>query len=142
MKMAVATFLVLVALGSALAGCATPEEKAAKQAAKAAAKAEQQAQAEAQMRAAIPADSPLQKIKLGMSEGEVTAILGQQNSIDAHATGKAYNPFNFAGRDTVRTTYYFKGIGRVEFSSGSWGQRNGVIMLYHDPDEPGYRRTQ
>jgi hypothetical protein len=82
------------------------------------------------------------KIELGMTEGEVTALLGPPQSQDSHPTGKAYNPFNFSGRDTMRTVLYYEGIGRVEFSWGSWGQRNGVVLLEHDPTEPGYRRSR
>ncbi len=92
------------------------------------------------MKAAIPADSPLAKIELGMSEGEVASILGKEDSSGSHTTGKQFIPFNYAAKDTMRTTYYYKGVGKVEFSSGSWGQRNGVVAMYHDPSEPGYRR--
>jgi outer membrane protein assembly factor BamE (lipoprotein component of BamABCDE complex) len=105
-------------------------------------RAEAQSARQAEMKASIPADSPLAKIDFGMTEGEVSAILGPPSSQDAFATGKAYNPFNVAGRDTVRTVHYYKGIGRVQFSHGSWGQRNGVVEILHDPSEPGYARSR
>jgi len=135
MKRLMMGLLAMAVLGAALPGCRSAEErKAAREA--------DVARQDAALKASIPADSPLAKLKLGMTEGEVVAILGPQNSQDAHTTGKQFIPFNFAGKDVLRTTYYYKGIGRVEFSSGSWGQRNGVIMLYADPSEPGYRRSE
>ncbi len=92
------------------------------------------------MYAKVPADSPLRKVTLGMSESEVTAILGPQSLTDSHITGKAFRPFNYSGKDTMRIVYYWKGPGRIEFSGGSWGQRNGAILCYHDPNEPGQRK--
>ena len=107
-----------------------------------ASRAEQQKQEQAEMMAAIPADSPLAKLQPGMSEGEVGSILGTPTSQDAHTTGKQFIPFNFAAKDTMRTVYYYKGIGRVEFSSGSWGQRNGIVKIVADAAEPGFRRAK
>lgn len=124
--------LVLIALAAAPA-CRSAADKAKS-------REEQHQQQVAQLKASIPADSPLYKLELGMSEGEVSSILGQPSSIDAHTTGKQFIPFNFAAKDTMRTVYFYKGVGRVEFSSGSWGQRNGLIAMAHDPSEPGYRR--
>ena len=97
---------------------------------------------QAAMKASIPADSPLAKIDFGMTEGEVEAILGRPNSQDAHTTGKQFIPFNYARNDTMRMVCYYKGVGRIEFSSESWGQRNGVVVIQHDPTEPGYRRSK
>ncbi len=124
--------LALVAL-VALPGCKSSAEKAQ-------AKEQQHQQQQAALKASIPADSPLAKIELGMNESEVTTILGQPTSQDAHITGKQFIPFNFAAKDTMRTVYYYKGIGSVQFSSGSWGQRNGVVELHHDTSEPGHKR--
>ncbi len=133
MKKVCAMFLVLGVVAAALPACRSGTKESREQ---------ERAAKEAAMLAAIPADSPLSKLGLGMSEGEVTAILGMQTSMDSHTTGKEWIPFNFAGKDILRTVYYYKGVGRVEFSAGSWGQRNGVINIEHDPSEPGYRRTR
>ncbi|MBL8749929.1 MAG: hypothetical protein JNK78_12265 [Planctomycetes bacterium] len=122
---------------SLMVSCRSAEEK---RAAKEAKRAEQEAEAKRRMHENVPPDSPLMKVELGMSESQVTEILGPQSSTDTHVTGKAYNPFNYGGRDTMRIVYYWKGIGRVEFSAGSWGQRNGAILCIHDPNEPGQRR--
>ena len=132
------TLALLVLLLPAFA-CKSAEEK---QAAREAKQAEYDARLREQMHANVPADSPLRKITLGMSEGEVTAILGPQTSSDSHSTGKQWRPFNFSGKDTMRVVYYWKGLGRVEFSNGSWGQRNGAILCYHDPDDPGHRKPK
>jgi hypothetical protein len=115
-------------------GCKSAEEK---RAAKEAKRAEREAALKEQMHANVPADSPLQKVTLGMSESEVQVILGPPSGQSSHITGKAFNPFNYGGRDTVRIVYWWKGIGRVEFSQGSWGQRNGAILCYHDGNEAG-----
>lgn len=116
---------------SLLVGCKSAEEKRAEREAK---QAEREAVLKQNMHAKVPADSPLMKVQLGMSETEVTTILGPQTSTDSHMTGKAFVPFNFSGRDTVRIVYRWKGIGAVEFSAGSWGQRNGAILCY--PENP------
>ena len=103
-------------------------------------KAEKRQQDDAAMMAAIPADSPLAKVKVGMPESEVESILGRPTSQDNHITGKQFIPFNYAAKDTMRMVYYYKGIGRVEFSFGSWGQRNGAVLIKADANEPGYRQ--
>jgi len=125
--------LVLLALMLPAFGCKSAEEK---QAAKEAKQAEYDARLREQMHANVPSDSPLQKVTLGMSESEVTAILGPQTWSDSHITGKQFRPFNYSGKDTTRIVYHWKGLGRVEFSNGSWGQRNGAIKCYHDLNEP------
>ena len=131
------TRLYLILVLSLCVGCKSAEEKRAEREAKQAQEAEKLRQ---EMYANVPADSPLRKVTLGMSESEVTAVLGPQTSTDSHITGKAFRPFNYSGRDTVRIVYYWKGLGRVEFSAGSWGQRNGAILCYHDPNETGVRK--
>ncbi|MBL8727547.1 MAG: hypothetical protein JNM25_03880 [Planctomycetes bacterium] len=115
-------------------GCKSAEEKRAAREAK---QAEREAAIREQMHANVPADSPLQKVTLGMTEAEVQAILGAPTRTSTHMTGKQFNPWNFSGRDTMRVVYHWQGIGRVEFSAGSWGQRNGAILCYGDVNEPG-----
>jgi hypothetical protein len=127
--------LVSLVLGSLLllSSCRSSEESRL-------AKEEKQKQDQAAIKAAIPAGSVLAKLEFGMTEGEVGAILGPPTSTDSHITGKQFIPFNFAAKDTLRTVYHYKGVGRVEFSSGSWGQRNGVVTMQADPSEPGHKR--
>ncbi|MFY9342093.1 MAG: hypothetical protein WAT39_06380 [Planctomycetota bacterium] len=125
-------------------GCKSAEEKERARAERAAAKEakekEQQAAiaaAQAEIKGKLPADSPLVKLEFGMSEAEVAALLGVPTSQKTRATGKAFNPLNVSGKDSMRTTYFYQGVGRVMFSSGRWGQRNGVVDLVHDAAEPG-----
>jgi hypothetical protein len=141
MKQVPVVLLALTVLVT-LAACRSPEERARIAEEKRVAAEQKAAELEAAFSADIPADSPLAKVEQGMTEGEVMALLGPPKSQDTRATGKAYNPFNFAGRDTMRTVFYYEGVGRVEFSFGSWGQRNGAVQLWHDPEEPGYRRSR
>lgn len=89
------------------------------------------------MKAAIPADSPFAKVDFGMNEAQVASLLGVPTSQGSHITGKQFIPFNFAAKDTSRLVYYYKGMGRIEFSSGSWGQHNGVVLINYDATEPG-----
>lgn len=128
--LALASLVVLLGCKSSGSG----EKKASKEEARLARQAE--------IKAAIPPDSPLAKLDFGMSESEVGAILGTPDSQDTHTTGKQFIPFNFAGKDTLRTVFYYKGVGRVEFSSGSWGQRNGVVNMEADAAEPGHREKK
>jgi hypothetical protein len=131
MKKVAVTCLAL-SLFAALAACRSGDSGPSR--------AEKQAQADKEMYEKIPADSPLAKIKKGMPESEVESILGRPTSQDNHTTGKQFIPFNFAAKDTMRLVYYYKGIGRVEFSFGSWGQRNGAVNIVSDKNDPGYRR--
>ncbi|MHC5209270.1 MAG: hypothetical protein ACYTG2_00960 [Planctomycetota bacterium] len=138
----VSVVLVALTVLLALSGCRSPEERARIAEEKRIAAEQRAAELEAAFKADIPADSPLAKVEKGMTEGEVMALIGPPKSQDTSATGKAFNPFNFSGRDTMRTVFYYEGIGRVEFSFGSWGQRKGAVQLWHDPGEPGYRRSR
>ena len=126
--------LVPVLILSLLVGCKSAEEKRAEKEAKQLAR---EAELKAKMHENVPADSPLQKVTLGMTEQQVVEVLGPQTSSGSHMTGRAYNPFNYSGRDTMRIVYYYKGLGRVEFSNGSWGQRNGAILCVADANETG-----
>ncbi|MBL9078657.1 MAG: hypothetical protein JNL08_14200 [Planctomycetes bacterium] len=114
-------------------GCKSAEEKRAEKEAK---RAAQEAEMKAKMHENVPADSPLQKITLGMTESEAQTVLGPPTQTSSHITGKQFNPFHFSGRDTMRVVYHWKGVGRVEFSQGSWGQRNGAVLCIHNAEEP------
>jgi hypothetical protein len=88
-----------------------------------------------------PANSPLARVKLGMRANEVTDILGAPSDQNSYASGKAWIPFYF-GDDVRRTSFYYKGQGRVVFSGGNkWGGGGGnVIRVDYDPSEPGVAR--
>jgi hypothetical protein len=126
--------IVAVTLLATIAGCHSAEHKRQRE--------EKLAQEQAAMKAAIPADSPLAKVDFGMTESQVRTLLGEPSAESSHITGKQFIPFNFAAKDTARLVYYYKGVGRVEFSFGSWGQRNGVVKLEPDANEPGTGRAK
>jgi hypothetical protein len=147
--------LVLCAL--AATACSTPEERqrareekerqraearAAKEEARAADLAQQREQGDAKMKADLPEGSPFRQVGWGMSEGEVRALLGEPTSHDSTATGAAFNPWNVRQRNTVRTTWYYQGKGRVVFVGGQGGIDTRVIDVDDDPSEKGYRATR
>jgi hypothetical protein len=124
--MRLAIRLVLVtAVAAGLAGCAR----------RAAAPAEP-----ARAAVAAPADSPLAKVQVGMSEREVQNLLGPPTDENAYITGKAFIPWYF-GRDRHRIAYFYRGMGRVVFAGGGGFSRTGkVSRVEYDPNEPGRAR--
>ena len=90
--------------------------------------------------APVPADSPLAKVKVGMSEQDVRAILGPPTQENEYVSGKAFIPFYY-GPDRTRRAYFYKGTGRVVFSGGSGFNRTGkVSRVEYDPAESGTAR--
>jgi outer membrane protein assembly factor BamE (lipoprotein component of BamABCDE complex) len=88
----------------------------------------------------IPADSPLSKIKVGMTAQEVSNILGMPTNQVSYASGKAFIPFYY-GDDARRTEWSYKGMGRVVFAGGNiFGGGGGrVNRIDYDPSETGVR---
>jgi len=88
---------------------------------------------------AIPADSPLAKVKIGMSEGRLYDLLGQPTEAKNYLTGKSWIPFYF-GPDTHRKEVLYKGLGRITLKpNGALG--TGVYKVFkvtYDPSEDGY----
>jgi outer membrane protein assembly factor BamE (lipoprotein component of BamABCDE complex) len=120
--------ILVVGLVAVLGGCAAQDSGAA-------------APAEATAQAAIPPDSPLAKIKVGMRMQEVIKILGAPTDQNSYSTGKAWIPFYY-GDDVRRTAYYYKGLGRVIFNGGNvfGGGGGDVIRVDYDPSESGMAR--
>ena len=118
-----------------VAGCATKEQKAAKQQAK--------ADAEAAKYPPPPAKSKMAQITDGMREAEVMKIMGPPDDSKAYVTGKAFIPFYYGG-DSTRFAAYWKGQGRVIFQGGNaWGAGRGkVVRVEYDPNEDGYADTK
>lgn len=78
-------------------------------------------------------------IVVGMSMDEVTALIGAPSNTYSHQTGKAWNPFNFQGKDVARIVALYKGQGRIIYSqdtvySSSWR----VLEIREDASETGY----
>ena len=88
----------------------------------------------------IPPDSPLAKIKVGMTAQEVSNILGMPTNQVSYATGKAWIPYYY-GDDARRTEWSYKGLGRVVFTGGNvFGGGGGrVNRVDYDPSETGVR---
>ena len=91
--------------------------------------------AEANQTMAIPANSPLVKVEIGMSDAKVRKALGEPDDASMYMTGKAWIPFYFGG-DTHRSDWMYSGIGRVVFSRNRWSGALTVVELRHNPQEP------
>lgn len=89
--------------------------------------------------AAAPATVDFSKIQVGMSQQQVTDLLGPPTGQSQHMTGKQWQPFNYGARDLQRMMYFYKGVGRIEFSlkSGYEGVFR-VINITPNPAETGY----
>jgi hypothetical protein len=90
-----------------------------------------------------PAKSKLSKVQVGMTEPQVSAILGVPNDSKAYITGKAFIPYYF-GPDQSRFACYYRGEGRVIFAGGNqWGAGRGkVVQVEYDPNEDGNAATK
>ena len=120
-----------VAVTVALAGCAAREQGA-----------EAPAPAAQAALPPPPASSPLAKVKEGMTYQEVMNVLGAPTAQNEYEGGKRWIPFYY-GNDVSRTSYFYKGVGRVVFAAGNvfGGQRSGsVVAVEYDPSEPGVAR--
>jgi hypothetical protein len=78
-------------------------------------------------------------IKVGMSQQEVTDLLGPPTNQSQRMTGKQWQPFNFGARDLQRMMFLYKGVGRVEFSlKSAYEGVFRVITVTPNPNESGY----
>ena len=81
-----------------------------------------------------PASSTIAKIKEGMSDEEVSKLIGWPTSQNAYLTGKSWIPF-YWGPDTTRTDWKYKGQGRVVFSRNTYSGQLKVVRIDYDPSE-------
>ncbi len=79
----------------------------------------------------------LADIQSGMSEQQVTALLGPPSATTGHITGKQFNPFYYGG-DTARVIYLYTGKGRVVFSQNRYSSNLRVVEVQNNPAETGY----
>ncbi|WP_200954324.1 hypothetical protein [Rhizobacter sp. Root1221] len=84
--------------------------------------------------------SKFNKVQFGMGMKQVTDLVGQPTDQGAYVTGKAFIPFHFGG-DTYRHELLYKGVGRLVFAGGSFGNygNSKLIRIIHNADESGYR---
>ena len=85
-----------------------------------------------------PPESPLARVRPGMSKRQVKELLGPPDDITSAPTGKAFIPFYF-GNDARRTYFLYKGLGQVIFADGNvfGGGGNDALGVYYDPSEDG-----
>jgi len=78
-------------------------------------------------------------VKAGMSMEEVSSLIGEPTATTAHQTGKAWIPFNFKGKDTVRLIGLYKGVGRIVYSKeNAYTSTFRVLEVVPDSKETGY----
>ncbi len=84
-------------------------------------------------------DVDFSKIRTGMSMEEVESLIGPPTAMNSRMTGNAWRPFNFSGKDTVRSYALYKGVGRLVLSNTSaYSSGSRVIEIVNDPTETGY----
>jgi len=75
----------------------------------------------------------------GMSQQEVEDMIGPPTATTGHVTGKAFAPFNYRGKDTVRMYALYKGVGKIVYSNDSrYSGTYRVREVIADPNESGY----
>lgn len=85
------------------------------------------------------ANSRFTKLKIGMSQKQVTDLIGEPTDQGAWVTGKAFIPFYF-GSDRSRWEMVYKGQGRLIFSNQSgFGSGYYLTWVIHYANEGGYR---
>ncbi|MGE5471220.1 MAG: hypothetical protein ACM3X0_10535 [Bacteroidota bacterium] len=85
------------------------------------------------------AGSKFVKVKIGMSQKQVTDLVGEPTDQGAYVTGKAFIPFYF-GSDRGRWEMVYKGQGRLIFSNqAGFGSGFYLTWVIHNPSEGGYR---
>lgn len=85
------------------------------------------------------AGSRFTKLKIGMSQQQVTDLVGQPTDQGAYVTGKAFIPFYF-GSDKTRWEMVYKGQGRLIFSNqAGFGSGHYLTWVIHNANEGGYR---
>ena len=68
-------------------------------------------------------------------------LIGHASDENSYSTGKVFIPFYF-GNDARRTSWYYKGMGRVVFADGNafGGGSSEVVRIDYDPTESGTAR--
>ena len=77
------------------------------------------------------------QLKMGMTVGQVTELLGEPNEVTSYITGKAFIPFNY-GSDRSRFEMVYANQGRLVFShQGGFSGTMHLIWIIYDKDQPG-----
>ena len=89
--------------------------------------------------AASSGNADFSKIREGMTMEEVESLIGPPTAMNSRITGKAFRPFNFSGKDSVRSYALYKGVGRLVLSNSSaYTSTYRVIEIVSDPTETGF----
>ena len=89
-----------------------------------------------------PEGSAFSKVRIGMTSGEVEAIVGKPDSQVKQATAKYFIPiFHWFMPGTESTRFFYKGQGRIIFDNENiHSSVIRVVRVEYDPAEPGYLR--
>src|SRR5438552_4196626 len=81
-----------------------------------------------------PPGTLLARVQMGMHKKQVSDAIGHPTDENSYSTGKAFIPFYF-GNDARRTSWYYKGQGRVVFADGNvfGGGVSEAIRVDYDP---------
>jgi hypothetical protein len=91
-------------------------------------------EAEAKKYPQPPADSPLAKVKAGMSDTEVRQILGAPTSTKSYQNGKQWIPgYGAFAPDIARTEYTYHGLGLVTLNQNKYSGALTVYRVVYDP---------
>jgi hypothetical protein len=76
-----------------------------------------------------------------MTKHQVKELIGSPTDENSYSTGKVFIPFYF-GNDARRSSWFYKGMGRVVFADGNpfGGGGSEVVRVDYDPSESGVAR--
>jgi hypothetical protein len=78
-------------------------------------------------------------VKVGMTMAEAVTLIGEPTNTSSHVTGKAFRPFNFSGKGSVRSYALYKGVGRLVLSNDSaYSTSQRIVEIVPDPTETGF----
>jgi hypothetical protein len=78
-------------------------------------------------------------VKVGMTMAEAVTLIGEPTNTSSHVTGKAFRPFNFTGKGSVRSSALYKGVGRLVLSNDSaYSSTQRIVEIVPDPTETGF----
>jgi len=132
--LAVAGLGATLFLGFFLAGCETIDEMMSSSSSSSRSVAEEEE--EVAVIVPVPDTSLFAPLEIGMSQRQVTDLIGPPMDQRVLTSGKQWIPFYF-GSDLTRTVYFYKDEGRLVF--------DGAQRLYgieYDPAEDGYNNEQ
>jgi hypothetical protein len=87
----------------------------------------------------LPVDA-FARLEPGMGEQQVQALIGPPAAEGLYAP-PVQRALSLIGLGGPRRTYFYRGLGRVQFDGGSQLLQNGkIVKVEIDADEPGTRR--